>query len=325
MSKKTAYKIDTKEFVTIGGIPQNIRIRTNDPSLPVLLFVHGGPGVCDRFWVMSHQSGLADCATIVCWDQRCAGLTYNPKENYDGITVERMLDDAGEVAAHLKERFNKDKIIIVGHSWGSLLGALLAQKYPEHIGTYIGMGQLADGPENEMLSYRYVLEQANERNDKKALKELKKIGWPQNGLFRTLDDFMIQRKWLGTFGGGTYGAKESTVKMLLIPLLKSPEYNLSGLIRYIKGGLTSIKYFWNVVPTYNLCNTIKELKMPVYMTIGRHDYNTPASIAQKWYDGLKAPSKKWIWFENSAHAPIKEEAEKWQAEVKEIIRTCGVA
>lgn len=316
---KMEYKIDTKEFVQIGGIPQNIRIRTSDTTLPVLLFLHGGPGVCDRFWVIPYQSGLADCATLVCWDQRCAGLTYNSKENYDGLTVGRMVEDAAELILYLKKRFHKEKIFLVGHSWGSLLGVLVAQKYPEHIAAYIGMGQFVDGPENEILSYQFVLEEAKKRGNKKAVKALEKVGWPQDGKYRSQKDMMTQRKYLGKFGGGVYKSEESTITSIVVPILKSPEYNIFEVLRYAKGSMLSLKLLWEQVVAHHLCESVKKLEVPVYLTQGRHDQNTPVAIAQKWFDALKAPSKQWIWFENSAHSPIKEEAATWQATVREII------
>lgn len=318
------YALDTAEYIQLGGVQQNIRIRTTDTALPVLLFLHGGPGSCDRSWVMQYQSGLAEVATMVCWDQRGAGLSYDRKADVQVLNIQRYVDDAAELCVYLKERFGKDKIIVVGHSWGSLLGVLLVQQYPQHIAAYIGMGQYIDGAENETLSYQFVLDEAVRRDDKKTLKDLERIGWPQDGMYKSQKDMMVQRNLMTKYGGGTYGETESIIKSLIIPLFKSPEYTVPQLLRYFRGMLKTLDQLWPEVVASHLCETVNELAVPVYLTEGRHDYNTPIPIAQKWYDALKAPYKEWIWFEHSAHSPIKEEPEAWGAAVRAIIQKTTV-
>lgn len=314
-----SYAIDTAQYIQLGGVSQNIRIRTTDPALPVLLFLHGGPGVCDRHWVLLYQSKLAEVATMVCWDQRGAGLSYDKKQPIETLTVDRLVEDAAELCAYLKERFGKEKVLVVGHSWGSLLGALLCQRYPQHVAAYIGMGQFVDGPENETLSYQFVLDEADKRGDEKAQRDLARIGWPQDGMYKSHADMMVQRDYMTKFGGGTYGETESMMKSMVLPLIKTPEYKLTDLLRYYNGAMKTLQRLWPSVVAFHLCDTVQALDMPVYLTEGRHDYNTPIPIAQRWYDGLKAPHKEWLWFEQSAHSPIKEQPAEWGEAVAAIV------
>lgn len=313
------YAIDEKLYVDIGGVEQNIRIRTTDETLPVILFLHGGPGVCDRHWVLLEQSSLTDTATIVCWDQRGAGLSYYKNMSKESLSLDRMIEDAHEVLLYLKNRFRRKKIYVVGHSWGSLLGTLLSQRYPQDVAAYIGMGQYVDGDENERLSYQFVLEEAKKRGDKKALKDLDRIGWPKEGHYASLDDLMVQRNLMTKYGGGDYGESDGIVKSVVVPILKSPEYSLLDLLRYYKGTFFSLEALWDEVVDSNLNITIPELEVPVYLTEGRHDQNCPIPIALKWFENLKTPRKEWIWFEDSGHSPIKEEPEKWGNTVRRII------
>lgn len=313
------YKIDEKEVLSLGGVKQHIRIRGTEETNPVLLFIHGGPGISDRHWVLKNQSALAEICTMVCWDQRGAGLSYSGKLKAEEMSVERMVDDAHELIACLKSRFRKTSVYIVGHSWGSLLGSLLAHKYPGDVAAYIGMGQFVSGPENERLSYEFVLKEAAARKDAKALADLERIGWPKNGHYASLDDLMVQRDLMSKYGGEDYGESEGIVKSVVVPILRSPEYRLADLIKYYKGAFFSLKALWNEVVDYDLNVSIPELKMPVYLTEGRHDQNTPIPLAQAWFEALKAPRKEWIWFEKSAHSPIKNEPEAWGQAVREII------
>ncbi len=313
------YVIDEKGYVSIGGCGQNLRIRTTDEGLPVILFLHGGPGVCDRHWVLKEQSSLAQLMTMVCWDQRGAGLSYYPRQTAEEMTLDRMIEDAHEVLLRLKRRFHKKKIYVVGHSWGSLLGVLTAKRYPDDVAAYIGMGQFVDGDENETLSYQFVLDEAKKRNDTKALADLERIGWPKKGHYGSMDDMMVQRNLMSKYGGEEHGKSEDIIKSVVMPILKSPEYGVLDLLRYYKGAFFSLEALWDEIVDCNLKEMVPELAMPVYLTEGRHDQNTPPSIAEGWFAGLKAPRKEWIWFEHSGHSPIKEEPEAWGRTVARIV------
>ncbi len=313
------YLLDSKESLMIGGIKQHIRLRAERENLPAVLFIHGGPGVCDRHWVIKYQSDIAKHAVIVCWDQRGAGLSYDKSLKAEDMSVGRMVADAAELVDILYERFNKQKIFIVGHSWGSLLGALLAKRCPGNIAAYIGMGQFVDGDENERLSYEFVLNEAIKRADKKAIADLEKIGPPVNGHYKSLDDLMVQRNLMSKYGGEDYGESDGIIKSVVMPLLRSKEYSLFDMIKYYKGAFFSLRTLWEEVVDFNLNEEIRQLDVPVYLTQGRHDQNTPVQIAEKWFDNLTAPYKEWIWFEKSAHSPIKNEPEKWGQTLIKII------
>lgn len=313
------YSIDEKLYIPVGGTMQNIRIRSTDASLPVVLFVHGGPGICDRHWVLKYQSSITETATMVCWDQRGAGLSWNKDLKAEDMCIDRMIEDCHEVLTYLKERFGKTKIYMVGHSWGSILGSLTAERYPGDVAVYIGMGQYVYGPENEELSYRFVLDEATRRGDKKALKDLERIGWPKQGHYACMDDLLVQRDLMTKYGGEDYGENEGIVKSMIMPILRSPEYTLLDMWKYYKGIFFNMNSLWEEVVDTDMFARVSELKMPAYLTEGRHDQNCPTSIAERWFDALKAPRKEWIWFEDSAHSPIKNEPEKWGNTVKRII------
>ncbi len=313
------YAIDTKEAVEINGTKLHIRIRSNNADNPLVLFLHGGPGVCDRHWVLKYQSGLADVCTMVCFDQRGSGKSFTYAQGKQTMTLDQVITDARLLIEYLCNRFHKEKLIIVGHSWGSFLGTLLAQRYPEHIAAYIGMGQLADGPENELTSYEFVWNEANKRGDKKAIADLTRIGAPKNGLYASMDDLMVQRDYMTKFGGGGYKESQSIVKSVLIPLLQSPEYTLFDLPKYSEGVFYNLRQLWNDVAVSSFINDVQKLTVPVFITQGRHDQNTPSALARRWFDALDAPQKEWFWFEESAHSPIKEEPEAWGRTVREII------
>lgn len=317
MAKKK-YAIDYSEFITVNGDRQNIRVRSQSADLPVLLFLHGGPGVCDRNWVMKYQSDLSEVCTMVCWDQRASGKSCTKASLNGGITVEMMIEDACAVVDELCRRFGKEKIYIVGHSWGSILGVMLTKRIPEKIAYYIGMGQFVEGAENERLSYEFCLNEARRVGDDKVVAKLEK-GAPVNGMYPDKDAMMLQRDCLTKYGGAEYHCREGIVKSLLIPLIKSDEYSLPELVKYARGALTLPDKLWGEVIANNFFETASKLDVPVLITQGRHDYNTPSEIVSRWIDMLDAPAKEIVWFEESAHSPIKEEPELWGRVIREKI------
>ena len=308
--------VDLAETAGINACLQNIRIRTRSLSYPVLLFLHGGPGVTDRHLVLKSCEPLTDCCTLVCWDQRGCGKSCTPASLEEDFCIDTFIEDARRVVEYLCRRLGKQKIYIVGHSWGSILGVLLAQKHPEHIAAYVGMGQFCEGVENELLSYEFVLAEAERLGDRRAVRKLRAIGAPVEGRYKSKKDMRVQRDYLTRYGGGCWKKREGIVKSILLPLVKTPEYRLTELPLMVKGVLHSQECMVDEIVALDFFRSVPELTVPVVLTEGRHDQNTPASIAERWFKALKAPEKRWIWFEDSAHSPIHEEPERWCRELR---------
>jgi len=114
-----------------------------------------------------------------------------------------------------------------------------------------------------------------------------------------------------------HGKKESMITSMVLPVLRSPEYTLPDLARYAGGAFYNLRELWREVIVCDFLRTAPKLSVPVFITQGRHDRNTPPELAKRWFDALDAPKKEWIWFEESAHSPIREEKEKWN----EVLRT----
>ncbi len=194
--------------VRIGGIDQWISVRGANPDNPILLFVHGGPGWAMMPMSWTFQRPWEDFFTVVQWDQRSAGKTYaaNEKAADSTLSIELMVQDAEEMVRHLLKNYGKKKIILVGHSWGSVLGVKLAQAHPEWFYAYVGIGQVINMQRNEAESYRLVLASAQERGDRAGLAALQAIApYPDGGLIPTAK-LEKEREWVVRYGGMRYGA-----------------------------------------------------------------------------------------------------------------------
>ncbi len=317
------YALDKSEIVSINSTKYYLRIRTCNTDNPVVLFLHGGCGSPDRAQVMKYQSPLATNFTLVAFDQRGSGYAYNKKEAKTlDLTKEIYVNDVHNVVDYLKQKFNKQKIIIVGHSFGSVLGVWYVQQYPNDVLAYVGVGQCVDYIENEKLSYAWTLQEAEKVGDNKSVAILKRIGAPlNNGKYKNEHQkcLMKQRAVLHKLGGATYSNRKPYWQELLfheVPIMLK-EYSFCGMIKYVKG----LSYSPNTTlakTNPDFMNTAKKLDVPVYLLLGHHDMNCVYTLAEKWFEQLEAPDKKIVWFESSAHSPQWEESDKWNDKFNEL-------
>lgn len=299
--------IATLERVELGGIEQSILIRGADQDQPILLLLHGGPGYPQIGFARHNQQQLETEFIVVNWDQRGSGKSYHWNMTDEDLHIDRLIEDTYELTQYLRKKFNQEKIFIVGHSWGSLLGIWTVQKYPELYHAYIGIGQVANLPEGERVSYEFALREAYERSNEQAIKELESIGYPPYKNPRK--DTTLERKWVTAFGGSERNINSNSD--LMRGILFSPEYTWLDGVRLALGNSLSLRAIMPQTENMNLFETVPELKVSVYFIMGKHDYMTPSEVAYHYYEQLNAPNKQFIWFEESAHFPHFEEVDRF--------------
>jgi len=287
--------------VEIGGVKQSLYIRGINQRNPILLFIHGGPGTPYDGLAYKFQEKIEQEFIVVHWAQRGAGKSYRNHTPKKSITFEQSLQDAHEVMLYLTKRFGKEKVYLLGHSWGSYQGLYIAQRHPELIHVYIGAAQGVDFLQQEILSHQFVIAEAEKRGDKKVLKKMGKIGQPPySDLYH---GFKTKYSTLTKYGAFIYGETKQTI--LFRSIRKSKEYTFFG---YVKYGLGLLYHYnnllrnenenvWNIAPI----NEIKILKVPVYFIHGKHDVVASSSLLEKYYNELNAPGKSLEYIENSGH------------------------
>lgn len=303
--------IERTEAVRIGGIDQWISVRGVDRRNPVLLMLHGGPGYVTMPTSWYFQRGWEDFFTVVQWDQRGAGKTYaanDPALVAPTMTRARMIADTEEMVAWLRREFGKERIFVLGHSWGSSLGIEIARRHPGWLHAYIGSGQIADSPESERRGLRFALDAARSDNNLQAVRELEALGpYAAPGRPIVLKDLYLQRKWLGHYGGAVYQRRNFDHEGAAARL--APEYSDADLRTLWKAGDFSAEHLLAETVTLDFSN-YRRFDCPVILFNGRHDRNVSSSVAAEWFDRVEAPYKKLVWFEHSAHEAFNEEPGK---------------
>lgn len=307
--------ISEKIFVDIGGVRQGMFIRSADPSNPVLLFVHGGPGMPEYFLEELTPTGLDSRFTVCWWEQRGAGLSYSPGMDPKDLTVDRLVSDTLEVADYLRIRFKQDKIYLLGHSWGSFLGIQAAARGPEKFLAYIGAAQVADQRASEKRAYAYMLDRYMEAGNEKKLRKLWKypVLESDEDVLLSYAGSLLRDESMHELGIGTTHTMKSVVTGIFIPVWKSRAYTLreKADIWKAKAFLARSTDLRKRMLTARPDSEILSLEIPAYFLSGRHDLTASYDLSKRYLDRLSAPVKGFYTFEDSAHSPMFEEPKKF--------------
>ncbi len=307
--------ISEKIFVDIGGVRQGMFIRSADPANPVLLFVHGGPGMPEYFLDELYPTGLESRFTVCWWEQRGAGLSYSPGMDPGTLTVDRLVSDTLEVADYLRERFKKDKIYLLGHSWGSFLAIKAADRTPEKFHAYVGVAQVADQTASEKQAYSYLLDRYRGAGNEKRLRQLREYPVPDSGeeVLLSYAGSLLRDEAMHELGIGTTRTMRSVITGIFIPVWQSRAYTLRE-----KAGIWKAKAFLarstdlrRRLLTARPEAEIPALKIPAYFLCGRHDLTVSYDLSKRYFGKLAAPVKGFYTFEDSAHSPMFEEPERF--------------
>lgn len=308
-----------KHFIEIGRIRQGFFLRSENPKNPVILFLHGGPGspVFPLLYRYEVYERLEKYFTVCYWDQRGAGMSFSNSIDTATMTLEQMIEDTHEITEYLKNRFDQEKIYLMGHSWGSLLGIKVIEKHPESYLAFIGIGQVTNQVKSEKLAYDYMLQYAMEINDKKAVKNLEKFNRNAPD-FPTMDYLdSIRSPLMNKYGIGLMRDNFSMAG-LVKDVLFFKGYTLSEKKKFIQGMQFSLTHLWDYVVSDNLFESSISFPVPIYIIHGKYDYQVSYTLAREYYEIIEAPDKAFFTFENSAHSPNAEEPEKFVQIVRNI-------
>ncbi|MDE6846393.1 MAG: alpha/beta hydrolase [Lachnospiraceae bacterium] len=303
-----------EEYVTLAGIDHYLLHYKSKPEDPVLLFIHGGPGQTESFFAFVVEEYAERNYNVVYYDQRGAGKTWLRNKKSKPNT-EILKSDLLEIVLHLKKVYGKDKIAILGHSWGSVLGSMFALEHPEHILCYIGCGQVIDIVENERTGYVILEDVVKRSGNAKDIKKLQKIGEYPPDYF----DMNVYRK-MGQIRSlqGKYGLAQDFNKTVIDLWRRSPVMGIKDLLPFMTGMMVNIQVMKELM-AFDLKKKENRYRVPVYYVLGEKDCQTPVEISIKYFENLEAPDKKLYLIPNAGHAPMIDNVEEYRKAVEEIV------
>ncbi len=308
-----AGSISEKVYIDINGMKQGMFVQGKDSANPVLLYLHGG--IPDYFLTKRYPTGLEDYFTVVWWDQRGAGLSYNAGIPKDPMTLEQMISDTREVTNYLRKRFRQDKIYLMGRSGGTFIGVHVAAQAPELYYAYIGIAQMSDQLKSEKMAHEYMLKEYREARNRKMVGKLEASPVTDvipDGYLNLRDEAMH------TIGVGTTRDMTSIITGIFLPSLACKDYTFSEKINLWRGkARAGVHPLWDTILSTDLSKQVPELDIPVYFFHGIYDYTVSYDLAKDYFKKIEAPLKGFYTFEKSAHSPMFEEPER----VIKILRT----
>lgn len=318
--------IEEAGLVTINGIRQYLHIRGRELDNPVLLLLHGGPGSPMTAMLHSFQYAWEDSFTVVEWDQRQSGKTYFANDELavaDTLNFETVLEDAWQVTQYLQQRFGVKKIVLMGHSWGTVLGTALVQTYPDAFSCYIGVGQVTNLQNNEKMGYEEVLKRARAAGNAKDVSALAALdGYPGTAFS---DVFCRQMSTLRKYQQ-KYGLAEVISFRNVMLVFASPYYSIKEGLYFVKNTISLHRaLFGYMFEEYDARRFGLTYQVPVYYIMGENDYQTPVPLARELFEELAAPEKKIFLIPNAGHFTMKDNPQAFNKALLGDIheRICG--
>lgn len=303
--------LSEKIWVNINGVKQGMFIQSKDPRHPVLLFLHGGPGMPEYWMTQRYPTGLEEYFTVAWWDQRGSGLSYSSTIPPETMTYEQLIADTVAVTNYLRARFHQEKIYLMAHSGGTFFGIQVAARAPELYYAYIGMAQMVYQLESEQRAYTYALAEYKKLGNTTMVRNLEAapptMTVPLPPAYDGLRD-----GYMHELGIGTTREMKSVITGIFLPSWLSRELTLPEKINLWRGKFSSMKMLRNTAFATDLTKQVTALDLPVYFFSGAYDYTCSYTLAKAYLEQLKVPVKGFYTFAESAHTPLFEEPKKVQ-------------
>jgi proline iminopeptidase len=308
--------IDESGFVRIGGIDQWVSIRGEDRSNPVLVVLHGGPGAGFHLIGYEAMRPLEADFTVVQWDQRGAGRTFgrNGAEGSGPMSINRMAADGVEVIQHALARTGQQKAVVLGASWGSILGVEVARLRPDLLHAYVGAGQVVDMSANEAVGYAGLVARLRARGETKAEARLAAIGPPP---YPDLSVLLKQRRILMAHPPAS---ERDFLRRALTAALFAPDTGVRDIRDWVAGQNFSIRRLYGAMMAYSDRVAAPSVPVPVVIIQGDEDIQTPTSLARAYFESLQAPEKAFVLIPGGGHTAILAMPEAFHAALREHVR-----
>lgn len=300
------------EKIELGGLEQWVLIRGADRSNPVLLWLHGGPGGAQMPFSHYVDRELERHFVVVHWDQRGAGKSNHGGFDEHTMHIERYIEDARELIEHLRRRLDADRIVLLGHSWGTRLGMHLIKRYPEHFDAYIGVSQTVSHDRATVIAHEWLSRVIDPEQAPDDWRALQAVEVPA----RRHADFRSLIRLVDAYGGSL----DLSIGALARIAIRAPEYTALDYVRLVSGMNRGggPMHEGGVMESFDFIETVPSAAVPIFFFAGAGDYNTPLALIEEFFEAIEAPEKELIVFERSAHTPFFAETSRFTAEVVRV-------
>jgi pimeloyl-ACP methyl ester carboxylesterase len=305
--------------VSVSGASLFVEVHAAKASAPLMLWLHGGPGGAERPLFRYFNRDLENALVVAYYDQRGAGRSYDASADPRELTISRHVEDLNKIVDHLLRKFNRRRIILVGHSWGGALGLLYAKSHPEKVGLLVCVAPLVSFEEQIKREYGYDLATARSRSDSYATGELSRIGKPP---YMSMAPVNALQRVTERYRGVQY--RHLNHALIVLDGFARGLVTPWELVQIIRGLHATQAAMYDELRNLDLRKTVPEVNTSVAYFLGRHDYHVDAELAASYLATLKAPSKQLVWFEVAAHDVPFDEPALFSARLREVVSTSPI-
>ena len=305
--------INEEMYVDINGSRQWINIYGKNLDNPVLLYLHGGPGYASSPISFAFTRKWADVYTVVTWDQRNCGKSYSDDQNSTTLTYDLMMSDGEELTKFLREYLDKDKITLLGHSWGTFYGCNLVLAHPEYYECYIGTGQVVDFDKNEEAFMRVAGTWVADEEGKNLYQTLTSQPGYNKEYYAARQALMKKYGYDMMAEGADYN--------LVATRIFNPYYSLGDYSRFLKADSSVYDDFIDSdeFRKFSLLGRT-EYQVPYYNINGDKDYQTNWLIAREYFDDISAPHKELFIMKDMTHGLLESRSREFSEILHQIAR-----
>jgi pimeloyl-ACP methyl ester carboxylesterase len=282
--------------VEVDGARLYLEVRGQNAGVPLLVWLHGGPGGAERPLFRYFNGDLEQRFLVAYYDQRGAGRSFDPGASTTSLTVAQHVADLDRIVNHLRAQYRRDRILLVGHSWGAVLAMLYAQAHPAKVLGLVCAAPVVSFREQQRREYAYNLAEATRRGDRRALEELREIGPPP---YPGPDPMIRLQRVTERYRGVAFTPHNRAAIALagIVQGLVTPW----EIVRIVQGMQRSLEAMHQELLAFDMRREVDNLDVPVFFFLGRHDRHVDAALAAEYFATLRAPKKEIVWFEHSAH------------------------
>ena len=306
-----------EEYVPVNGIEHYLLHYPKAPGTPVLLYLHGGPGSVESLFAHQLDAAWGELFTHVHWDQRGAGKTLRRNKKAGLPTgIDQMLDDLHGVIGHLRRKYRVERVVLLGHSWGSLLGSLYVLRRPEAVAAYIGVGQVVSMMENERAAYRETLEAAAKAGNQRHIRALERLGaYPPSDPELLLKLLPALRRIQAAYDNGPTSGSGlgETIRLLR----RSPSFQWGDLLCLARVMQVNRPLHLQMLP-FDLGEYPPRYRAPVHYILGEADHVTPTSLSRAYFDRIDAPRKTIAVLPGAGHDVVYERPDAFAAALRAV-------
>jgi len=316
---RTPNGIEEASFLNIGALDQWVQIRGEDRNNPVLLFVHGGPG--------SSETPLSPLFrpwekyfTVVMWDQRCAGKTFarNGARSCRGLSIAGVASDGIALTNYLRGHLHKTKIVLLGHSWGTMVGLRMVHDRPDLFSAFVGTGLVVSIPEKEPVVYAGAMARLRAAHAEDGIHALEKIGPPP---YKSQSGIQAERNWSERYD---IPSERDLYTNMTPVVLFAPGWSLWDIYEFLQASKFANAATFDANNSYDVRRLGTKFDVPIFIFNGELDNITPTFLAKRYFDSLVAPQKAFVALKGAGHSAVVTEPDTFLDELVSRVRPAAV-